>query len=70
MTGHAFIQHFIQNEELLVVCVIRHYAISASLHMCSPFITFAFMHLADAFIQSDLQCIQVIYVFIVSKCVP
>ncbi len=27
------------------------------------------MHLADAFIQSDLQCIQDIYVFI-SMCVP
>ncbi len=24
-------------------------------------ITFTFMHLADAFIQSDLQCIQVIH---------
>ncbi len=31
--------------------------------------TFTFMHLADAFIQSDLQCIQVIH-FIVSTCVP
>ncbi len=27
------------------------------------------MHLADAFIQSDLQCIQVIH-FFVSMCVP
>ncbi len=26
-------------------------------------ITFTFMHLADAFIQSDLQCIQAIHVF-------
>ncbi len=26
--------------------------------------TFTFMHLADAFIQSDLQCIQAIYFFI------
>ncbi len=35
---------------------------------CSnSFITF--MHLADAFIQSDLQCIQVIHFFI-SMCVP
>ncbi len=25
------------------------------------YITFTFMHLADAFIQSDLQCIQAIY---------
>ncbi len=30
--------------------------------------TFTFMHLADAFIQSDLQCIQAIHVF-VSMCV-
>ncbi len=37
MTGHTFIQHFIQNEEPLVQRVIRHYAISASLHMRSPF---------------------------------
>ncbi len=29
--------------------------------------TFTFMHLADAFIQSDLQCIQVIHVL--SLCV-
>ncbi len=32
--------------------------------------TFTFMHLADAFIQSDLQCIQDrLYIFI-SMCVP
>ncbi len=37
MTGHTFIQHFIQNEEPLVPRVIRHYAISAWLHMRSPF---------------------------------
>ncbi len=30
---------------------------------------YAFMHLADAFIQSDLQCIQAIHLF-VSMCVP
>ncbi len=29
---------------------------------------FTFMHLADAFIQSDLQCIQAIHVL--SVCVP
>ncbi len=28
------------------------------------------MHLADAFIQSDLQCIQVIHFFFISTCVP
>ncbi len=31
---------------------------------------FTFMHLADAFIQSDSQCIQAIYIFFVSLCVP
>ncbi len=30
---------------------------------------FIFMHLADAFIQSDLQCIQVIPVHVLSACV-
>ncbi len=34
-----------------------------------PTFTFTFMHLADAFIQSDLQCIQDIHFFI-SMCVP
>ncbi len=33
MRGHAFIQHFIQKEEPLLQRIIRHYAISASLHM-------------------------------------
>ncbi len=33
----------------------------------SPTFTFTFMHLADAFIQSDLQCIQAIHVFM---CIP
>ncbi len=31
--------------------------------------TFTFMHLSDAFIQSDLLCIQAIH-FFVSTCVP
>ncbi len=31
--------------------------------------TFTFMHLADAFIQSDLQCIQAIHFFFLSVCV-
>ncbi len=30
--------------------------------------TFTFMHLADAFIQSDLQCIQVIHFFVCYVC--
>ncbi len=33
-------------------------------------ITFTFMHLADAFIQSDLQCIQTIHLLSVCVCVP
>ncbi len=33
--------------------------------MQCDFITFTFMHLADAFIQSDLQCIQVKHVLYV-----
>ncbi len=37
MTGHTFIQHFIQKEEPLVPHIIRHYSISVSLHMHSPF---------------------------------
>ncbi len=32
-------------------------------------ITFTFMHLADAFIQSDLQCIKAIH-FLIIMCVP
>ncbi len=35
MTGHAFIQHFIQKEEPLVQRVIRHYAIFSSLYIKS-----------------------------------
>ncbi len=38
------------------------------------FFTFTFMHLADAFIQSDLQCFQAIhiyiYIYFISMCVP
>ncbi len=35
----------------------------------SNIITFTFTHLADAFIQSELQCIKVIHFFL-SLCVP
>ncbi len=31
---------------------------------------FTFMHLADAFIQSDLKCIQAIHVLCFTMCVP
>ncbi len=34
----------------------------------SPY-TFTFMHFADDFIQSDLQCIQVIHLHLLSVCV-
>ncbi len=34
-----------------------------SKYACNLFLTFTFMHLADAFIQSDLQCIQAIHFF-------
>ncbi len=33
-------------------------------------ITFTFMHLADAFIQSDLHCIQVTVLHLTSSCFP
>ncbi len=43
-----------------------------NISFCFPWkkdiITFTFMHLADAFIQIDLQCIQAIHVL--SACVP
>ncbi len=32
--------------------------------------TFTFMHLADAFIQSDLHCIQVTVLHFISSCFP
>ncbi len=33
-------------------------------------VTFTFMHLADAFIQSDLHCIQVTVLHLISSCFP
>ncbi len=35
-----------------------------------PWFTFTFMHLADAFIQSDLHCIQVTVLHLISSCFP
>ncbi len=32
--------------------------------------TFTFMHLTDAFIQSDLHCIQVTVLHFISSCFP
>ncbi len=37
------------------------YYIFLDVPVCIYIFTFTFMHLADAFIQSDLQCIQVIH---------
>ncbi len=39
------------------------------MHWKKDFKTFTFMHLADAFIQSDLQCIQSIHFIFISMCV-
>ncbi len=47
--------------------LIQEYLITYILGGTTVYITFTFMHLADAFIQSDLQCIQVIHVL--SACV-
>ncbi len=33
-------------------------------------VTFTFMHLADAFIQSNLQCIQIRFYIFISSCLP
>ncbi len=39
--------------------------------LCTFYIfTFTFMHLADAFIQSDLHCIQVTVLHFISSCFP
>ncbi len=51
------------------VLVIFGYFNKIILHIV-PLITFAFMHLADAFIQSDLHCIQVIVLHFISSCFP
>ncbi len=51
MIGHAFIQHFIQKEEPLVPHVIRRYAISASLHMGSPFSFSSFKRSRERFLK-------------------
>ncbi len=40
-----------------------------SVSFCKTF-TFTFMHLADAFIQSDLHCIQVTVLHLISSCFP
>ncbi len=38
--------------------------------ICTFTFTFTFMHLADAFIQSDLHCIQVTILHFISSCFP
>ncbi len=47
---------------LLKHCYLAHYQMVAIVS-CSINLTFTFMHLADAFIQSDLHCIQGIHFF-------
>ncbi len=37
--------------------------LSLAMHQLTFTFTFTFMHLADAFIQSDLHCIQAIHFF-------
>ncbi len=47
-----------------IMCVAISDVKSSHLYLYSAFtFTFTFMHLADAFIQSDLQCIQVIHLY-------
>ncbi len=42
----------------------------APLTVRSGLLSFTFMHLADAFIQSDLHCIQVTVLHFISSCFP
>ncbi len=72
---HRFkvVVHF-QNENFLIIDKDVHVFLSSvtkklTVYDSSPCSGLVFMHLADAFIQSDLQCIQVIQ-FFVSVCVP
>ncbi len=46
----------------------RDFLIPSRWRSCWLLFTFTFMHLADAFIQSDLQCIQAI-IFFLSVCI-
>ncbi len=45
------------------------FTVNAVHRVFQPF-TFTFMHLADAFIQSDLHCIQVTILHLISSCFP
>ncbi len=58
----------IQNENTEYICDLFPHVIFKR-EILTWMFTFPFMHLADAFIQSDLQCIQAIHLF-VSMCVP
>ncbi len=48
--------------------LIQEYLITYILGGTTVYITFTFMHLADAFIQSNLQCIQVIHLYCQHVC--
>ncbi len=73
----AFVFHFIEQKQCLCAVAMVFRAVTEVLLFTSSSLcdiprsydaesTFTFMHLADAFIQSDLQCIQAIR--IVSMC--
>ncbi len=55
----------VSSVDKIVAVIVIYFSISSFLRVIT--FTFTFTHLADAFIQSDLQCIQVIHVL--SLCV-
>ncbi len=52
--------HFRMIYALCIIRIMNLYTVALSSYSGYTF-TFTFMHLADAFIQSDLQCIQAIH---------
>ncbi len=75
MTFFVCIKVVINNvNQLLFGIVISSFHVHFCKFLCTFFFLFLFlvftsMHLADAFIQNDLQYIQVILFFIVSMCI-
>ncbi len=49
----------------ILSCVVLHII---ALSIERTWLTFTFMHLADAFIQSDLQCIQAMHLYCLYVC--
>ncbi len=47
-----------------------HFRMKRQTFQMKDYITFTFMHLAEAFIQSDLHCIQVTVLHFISSCFP